>query len=249
MHVFSFALLQMSLPLPDPFVETIPGTLVTFRMRAVPAGEVVIDGVKHSVPSLWVAETETTWDAYDVYAYRLDLSQEDQAAGVDAESRPSKPYGAVDRGFGHRGYPALAMTHHAARGFCAWLAAKTDKPYRLPTEAEWVHASLAGVADPTDLDAHAWFWDNADDKTQPVGKKRPNAWGLHDTLGNVMEWVDGPSGPLALGGSWRDKGPQVGSRSRTVQPDDWTMSDPQNPKSRWWLSDGPVVGFRIVLPR
>ncbi len=67
--------------------------------------------------------------------------------------------------------------------------------YRLPTEAEWVYACRAGMTglfpwgdDIGKLNEHAWSSDNSDNKTHPVGQKRPNAWGLHDFLGNVWEW-------------------------------------------------------------
>lgn len=217
-------------------------------MAPIPAGKITTGGKSYDVPKLWVSDTEVTWDLYDIWAFRFDLTPEQVAKGVDAESRPSRPYGAPDRGFGHAGYAALAMTPHAIDEFCKWLTAKTGRKYRLPTEAEWEYAARAGMTrEPTDLESVAWFWDNADDEAHAVGKKRPNAWGLYDSLGNVAEWaIDADGKPVTCGGSYRDKKANVGFSARARQLPKWNQTDPQNPKSKWWLSDAPFVGFRLV---
>ena len=68
--------------------------------------------------------------------------------------------------------------------------------YRLPTEAEWEYACRAGSEGPYDFGAmdklrqHAWFADNATEKTHVAGEKKPNRWGLHDLYGNVSEWCE-----------------------------------------------------------
>jgi formylglycine-generating enzyme required for sulfatase activity len=227
-------------------------------MVAVPGGTVSLadpanPGVSREVrlPAFWIGRTELTWDAYDVFAYRLDLPEE-QREGADASSRPSKPYGAPDRGFGHQGHPVISVSYHAAEQFCRWLSAKTGKRYRLPTEAEWEYACRAGQPagmrpTPELLERHAWYWENGDDRTHPASTKEPNAWGLNDMLGNAAEWCQGRDGvPVVRGGSYNDKAEKIHCGAREQQTPAWQATDPQNPKSRWWLTDGPFVGFRVV---
>ncbi|MEY2411172.1 MAG: hypothetical protein QOF48_3842 [Verrucomicrobiota bacterium] len=68
--------------------------------------------------------------------------------------------------------------------------------YRLPTEAEWEYAAGGGgdtannVLTPDRLRQYGWFAGNADQKTHPVGQKKPNGWGLFDMHGNVSEWCE-----------------------------------------------------------
>jgi formylglycine-generating enzyme required for sulfatase activity/tRNA A-37 threonylcarbamoyl transferase component Bud32 len=70
--------------------------------------------------------------------------------------------------------------------------------YRLPTEAEWEYACRARTTTPWFsgssaelLDRYAWHHKNSDDRTWPVGQKRPNDLGLFDMHGNVWQWCDG----------------------------------------------------------
>lgn len=235
-----------SIQAPAPFEEKIPGTVVSFRMVPLPDGDVEIGDKRVAIKGLAVAEAETTWDIYDIYAYQLDLPLSERDKTADARSRPSKPYGAPDRGFGHAGFPALGIHSHAAIEFCKWLSKKTGKNYRLPTEAEWVYAAQAGVKTLPSMNEVAWHFDNTD-QTMPIKKKKPNAWGLYDLFGNVMEWTIGSDGkPVCLGGSVMEKASMMTFDWRKPHDEDWQADDAHTPKSQWWLANGWQVGFRVV---
>ncbi|MDA1306832.1 MAG: hypothetical protein O2917_06175, partial [Acidobacteria bacterium] len=61
------------------------------------------------------------------------------------------------------------------------------------------------------------------------------------------EWVMTEDNALVVrGGSFRDAATVVGPAARAEQDDTWNERDPQLPKSQWWLSDAPHVGFRVV---
>lgn len=226
----------------------IPGHLPTIKMIKIPEGKITVNGRERTVKPVWIAETELTWDVFEIYAFRLDQSQEEQAKGVDAESRPSRPYGAPDRGFGNKGFAALGMTGHSAKMFCEWLSKKTGKKFRLPTEVEWEFAARAGATQlPSPLGDYAWFWDNADDQARAVGSKKPNPWGFHDMLGNVWEWTVATDARLVVaGGGFSSKAPDVNFTTRRPYDPKWQEADAHNPKSRWWLSDGPFIGMRVA---
>jgi formylglycine-generating enzyme required for sulfatase activity len=111
---------------------------------------------------------------------------------------------------------AAASWYMAARFVEELNKLDSDYRYRLPTEAEWEYAARAGSPDlrpvPVEvLEEYAWFINNSGDIPQPVATRKPNAFGLHDMLGNVWEWVadwyaadsyaaaveDDPAGPAA----------------------------------------------------
>lgn len=88
--------------------------------------------------------------------------------------------------------PVENVSWHDAVRFCefAELAPKGRGELALPTEAQWEFACRAGTTGPFagPFDELAWHHGNSGQKTQPVGTKAPNAWGLHDLHGNVSEW-------------------------------------------------------------
>ena len=83
---------------------------------------------------------------------------------------------------------------------------------RLPTEAEWEYAARAGNAAARygDLDSIAWYAGNSRNETHPVKQKEPNAWGLYDMLGNLLEWT----GERVMRGSAWHEPPRLARVSR-----------------------------------
>ncbi len=132
-------------------------------------------------------------------------------------------------GFDTSNFPVENVSWEDAVEFCKKLSAKEGVTYRLPTEAEWEYACRAGSTTrycfgngESKLGDYAWFQDNSNSRTHPVGTKKPNAGGVHDMHGNVSEWCqdwfkadyyaespteDGPEPSTGLyrvirGGSW-----------------------------------------------
>lgn len=212
-------------------------------MAKVPQGEFKISETRKLSISkpFWVSRTEITWDVFDIYAYQLDQKSENPVLSV---ARPSKPYVLPGRQFGHLGYGASAMTYLHAQQFVAWLSAKTGHTFRLLSPEEWVYTCLAGKSQT----AEAWTWDNADDKAHKTATKKPNAFGIYDLLGNLGEWVQSPNeAPFTMGGTYLDSASDLSCDLQQPQTPAWNLTDPQLPKSKWWLPDAPFVGLRIAM--
>jgi serine/threonine protein kinase len=105
-------------------------------------------------------------------------------------------------------HPVEMVDFADAEAFCKRLTLLpaeqgAGRSYRLPREAEWEYACRAGSQsiyyfgnEQVALRRHAWFEDNADGTTHPVGQHLPNAWGLLDMTGNVWEWCADYADPL-----------------------------------------------------
>jgi len=154
--------------------------------------------------------------------------------------------------------PVAVISWDDATAYCRWLSQQEQTNYRLPTEAEWEYACRAGTTtqysfgdNHTELDQYGWFNLNAAGRSQPVGTKRPNPFGLFDMHGNVYEWcqdffmqswymqtpLHDPIGPAAdsnhviRGGSWN----VTASHSRGSDRSNFATSGHQN-----------YFGFRVV---
>ena len=194
---------------------------------------------------------------------------------IDGFSGPTVPYTDMSFGMGKEGFPAVNMTHFAASRFCQWLSSVTGNLYRLPTEAEWEYACRSGTSgdyyygdDINLIDEYSWNKNNSNNSYQMVGQKIPNKWGLHDMLGNVSEWVadsydvnifkskklrndpfifsESKYPKVYRGGSWNDEPVSLLTHKRFYSDNSLQKRDPQIPKSQWWNTDAPNIGFRIV---
>ena len=127
---------------------------------------------------------------------------------------------------------------------------------RLPTEAEWEYACRAGSKteyafgeDETAFGEFAWYNENSEKKTHPVGQKEPNAWGLYDMHGNVWEWCADWYGSYAATSISDPKGPESGSE-RVVRGGDWCTSAVNSRSAfRGKCTSGnrySGLGFRVV---
>ena len=255
---------------------SIPGTDVSFTLVALPGGtyDMGPEAKPVTVSAFAISAHEVTHDAYRIFQERENDTPVAAAADWDADavSRPSPPYLDFTYGMGTRGgYPQVNTTQQAALRYCEWLYEKTGRFFRLPTEAEWEYACLAGEEpDPADLEDLAWLYENGEEVYHPVGEKKANAWGLYDMLGNVSEWTldeyyddyyerlgddadpwmrpDGKHSRTVRGGSFDTYAEDAGCRAREKSSPRWQARDPQIPKSKWWNVDSPFLGFRIVAP-
>src|SRR5437899_162156 len=150
------------------YANTIPGFKASYVMLPIPCGEFVMgspaddrfaaadERPAHRVKlaPFWLGKCEVTWDEYNAFVFD-DIERRQSSPPppppapnpglADAITQPSLPYINMDFGMGKRGFPAIAMTQHAANKYCQWLSARTGHFYRLPTEAEWEYAARAGT--------------------------------------------------------------------------------------------------------
>lgn len=152
--------------------------------------------------------------------------------------------------------PVINVNWQDARAYVAWLAAKTGKPYRLPSEAEWEYAARAGTASAYAFGdrisgADANFGSQMG-RTQEVGAYPANAFGLYDLAGNVAEWVEDCYGLNYLRAP-ADGRPVIGDCLRRVLRGGSRFSPPEALRAAARMPFDPLTrdsgnGFRVALP-
>ncbi len=143
--------------------------------------------------------------------------------------------------------PVEEVNYNDALAYCETIGG------RLPTEAEWEYAARAGSTASRygDLDKIAWYYGNSNFTTHPVGQKQANAFGLHDMLGNVIEWTNTFFTVQLSQENIDPKGPHE-AEYRTLRGGGW-FDDPElvRASNRSWFEDQDTdynVGFRCVSP-
>ncbi len=221
---------------------------VGMHFRLVPPGTFVMGSPEHEV-GRWEGETEhVAVVPFALYVGATEVTREQWRTVLPEREDPSWFEGASR--------PVEEVTWHDCIRFTRALCRREGLPegaYRLPTEAEWEYACRAGTRtawcfgdDPTRLPEFADFAGNSGGATAPVGRHRPNAFGLYDMHGNVWEWCldrfkaypgcrpipeQYAAWRVVRGGNWRDPPENCRSANRCRLPAP---------------SHGNMLGFRVV---
>ena len=216
------------------------------EMIAIPAGEFLMGcemGAANERPAhrVWVDSFAIGRTAVTNRLYRFFLEETGRLA----------PAGFSDARFDHPDQPVTSVSWFDSAAYCVWLRERTGKLYRLPTEAEWERAARSG------LDGKLYTWGDEPPQSQPhyaelwltgpepVGKRPPNGFGLHDISENVHEWcadwyeagyyatspVSNPQGAptgvrrASRGGSWRHQIKISRVAARSSLPPEYQYAD------------------------
>jgi formylglycine-generating enzyme required for sulfatase activity len=157
--------------------------------------------------------------------------------------------------------PVDSVSWYDAQKFINRLnEAEPGDKYRLPTEAEWEYACRAETKtefsfgdETTEIGEYAWYVNNSEGKTHPVGQKKPNVWNLYDMHGNVKEWCRDWWAEYDPGQEVDPKGPDAGypHHERVLRGGSW-KDNPRLIRSAHRRHGAPenkydFVGFRVAL--
>ncbi len=195
---------------------------------------------------------------------------------VDAITGPTPVYGDLTMGYGKKHPAMGMTWHNATNfcKWLSKKTGKryrlpTEAEWEYACRAGSSNAFSFGN-NPKQLADFASYEDNSDDEAGEVAKKKTNSWGLYDMLGNVREWVydfyspdaykdaakknptvdsRGPTSGkvhVARGGDYSSSIDELRCAARAFEEDWWRFGDPQIPKSKWWLPEMDIIGFRIA---
>ena len=201
-----------------------PASLLTPEVITIPAGAFVMGAGEDDkfASVLELPRRAVTFErAFALGKYPVTFAEWDTFA-----SEVAGVFSPPDYGMGRGSLAVSSVSWEDARGYLAWLAETTGKPFRLPSDAEWEYACRAGSAGlfstgcglPVEA-ANYWYSETGEQigpgKPLPVGSYPPNAFGLHDMHGTVCEivadtWHDGYDGLPTDGSAHHDpKVPRV----------------------------------------
>ena len=230
-----------------------------------------------AIPAFWMGAYEVSRDEFDVFFNDNNISENSTVDAITRPSPQYIDYSlgmGKEGGYPVNSlsqYAALMYCRwlYNKTGIFYRLPSETEWEYAC--RAGSTTAYFFGN-DTAELEKYAWFKNNSTDKFHQAGLKLPNTWGLFDILGNVSEWTldhydekrlvnwDENKSPVFVeynkarypkvlrGGGFKDEASQLRSASRLKSDPIMNRRDPQIPKSKWWLTDGPAIGFRIVRP-
>ncbi len=196
--------------------------------------------------------------------------------GVDAITGPTPVYGDMTMGYenqhpamGMTWHNAMTFCRWLSKKTGKEYRLPTEAEWEYACRAGATNAFGVGN-DSEKLKDVAWYEATADSETSAVGRKEANAWGLYDMLGNVREWVSdfyspdaykqaaakapavNPKGPetgqvhVARGGDYSCPPEELRCAARAFEEKWWRSGDPQIPKSKWWLPEMDIIGFRVA---
>ncbi len=161
------------------------------EMIRVPAGSFTM-GSNHGSPDQKPPQKVKIKKDFAIGKYEVSFSQYDAFAKASGQKKPD------DMGWGRGNRPVINVSVLNATDYAQWLSKKTNRNFRLPTEAEWEYVArtgfkrqlgfndLLGLGD-ANCDDCRYFWES--DQTMEIGSYDANKYGIHDLFGNVWEWT------------------------------------------------------------
>jgi len=217
------------------------------EMLLIPAGEFITKGTGND--SKGNPPIKTVVDAFYMDKYEITVVQYRLFCSATNYKMPIGEWLDKDS-------PIANVSYENAEAYCVWTGR------RLPTEAEWEYAALRNDQipipnsqnsdDESKLTDYAWFIENSDKQSHPVGQKLPNQYGLYDMYGNVWEWCQdwynedyygkspkaNPAGPIkgiyriVRGGAWNSRAEDISASNRCCVSPVWQSKN---------------TGFRTVI--